>query len=803
MANYNVDIAVALKGAKELLKLRKDINAVTQEVSGFNKALETNANKFPKTINNLTESVNKARTALKNATVGTTSFNNAAEVFLRTQKALNKELAEEARILKQIETRRFGVAQSSSSNRVRRNVAESRRSRISSKFKTLDTPTPSIDLRNRVRENIRQSRISRFGSGFRDFSQNPDPITSSLVPGQSLFGQSVGGASDRARQILREEQALQEALARMDQRDMKLTGQSVNIEGKLQQALAKQTANRKKAEEEVSKIRENAVKKIETREKKLILLRKKALKQEFAERRKLLRQNQFGNVNPGMGGFRAFSQRADEITASAAATANRPGIGSLIRSQFAPGGSFAASRGQRIKGSLSNALIGGGFPLLFGQGAIGAAGGGIGGALGGALGGGFGFGLSIAGTAIAQQIQQTLDFRKSIKDLNKEMEQMGISSNISASQVKGLGKALGITKEEAVKALQEFKRFGNDAVLIAKKFGGDFAKFDAFAQANTVQSALAAIRKVNKDLTLDDELRFINSVRRKGVEATINQMLDEMLEKQKKLDTEGFGQGKGKNPGSNRKRMSVLQREKEITNEIVTENTELSEKLTEIRDKFGEIQIASELSSFSIVQGLEDVNREIRKLNDSQFQIVELSKTLGSSFSESFKGIIQGTMSIQDAFRNMFSRIADHFIDMAAQMAAAQISKGFLGLFSNSFGGLGNNIMGGPNGGFFDPITGKGVAGPNFGLADGGTARRGSTFLVGERGPELFTPGVTGTVTPNEMLGGGSTNIVINVDASGSSVEGDEQQGRELGRVISAAVQSELIQQKRPGGLLA
>ena len=73
------------------------------------------------------------------------------------------------------------------------------------------------------------------------------------------------------------------------------------------------------------------------------------------------------------------------------------------------------------------------------------------------------------------------------------------------------------------------------AVLIAKKFGGDFAKFDAIAQANTVQSALAAIRKINKDLTLDDELRFINSVRRQGVEATINQILDEMLEKEKKL----------------------------------------------------------------------------------------------------------------------------------------------------------------------------------------------------------------------------------------------------------------------------
>ena len=35
---------------------------------------------------------------------------------------------------------------------------------------------------------------------------------------------------------------------------------------------------------------------------------------------------------------------------------------------------------------------------------------------------------------------------------------------------------------------------------------------------------------------------------------------------------------------------------------------------------------------------------------------------------------------------------------------------------------------------------------------------------------------------PNHALGG-STNIVVNVDASGSNVEGDEEQGRELGRI--------------------
>ena len=158
-------------------------------------------------------------------------------------------------------------------------------------------------------------------------------------------------------------------------------------------------------------------------------------------------------------------------------------------------------------------------------------------------------------------------------------------------------------------------------------------------------------------------------------------------------------------------------------------------------------------------------------------------------------------MSVGDAFRSMFMRIADHFLDMAAQMMAAQISKGFLGMFSSLFNPFGA-VMGGA--GYFDPVTGLGTAGPNFGLADGGTARSGRSYIVGERGPEMFTPGVTGTVTPNHELGGmgGSTNIVVNVDASGSSVEGDEQSSRELGRLISVAVQSELVKQKRPGGIL-
>ena len=99
---------------------------------------------------------------------------------------------------------------------------------------------------------------------------------------------------------------------------------------------------------------------------------------------------------------------------------------------------------------------------------------------------------------------------------------------------------------------------------------------------------------------------------------------------------------------------------------------------------------------------------------------------------------------------------------------------------------------------------GLGLFGNLFGgfLSTGGPAKAGRSYIVGEKGPELFTPGVTGTVSPNSSLGG-STNIVVNVDASGSNVEGDESEGRELGRLISVAVQSEIIKQKRPGGILA
>ena len=50
------------------------------------------------------------------------------------------------------------------------------------------------------------------------------------------------------------------------------------------------------------------------------------------------------------------------------------------------------------------------------------------------------------------------------------------------------------------------------------------------------------------------------------------------------------------------------------------------------------------------------------------------------------------------------------------------------------------------------------------GRAKGGDVAGGKSYIVGEKGPEVFTPGRTGTITPNNQMGG-TTNITFRIQA--------------------------------------
>tara|TARA_A100000172_G_scaffold13728_1_gene7243 strand:- start:767 stop:2932 length:2166 start_codon:yes stop_codon:yes gene_type:complete len=183
--------------------------------------------------------------------------------------------------------------------------------------------------------------------------------------------------------------------------------------------------------------------------------------------------------------------------------------------------------------------------------------------------------------------------------------------------------------------------------------------------------------------------------------------------------------------------------------------------------------------------------------------IGDFAKQTQDAVTNAFKGMEDALVKFVLTGKLNFSDLARSIISDLARIAVRSALLNFLSPFS-----------------FFDRVTGgKSAKGNVFDagnkiskFAYGGIVSKPTIFpmqdgagLMGEAGPEAIMPlkrgrdGKLGVISN----GGGSMNIVVNVDASGSSVEGDEQGGRELGRLISSAIQSELINQKRPGGLLA
>jgi len=194
--------------------------------------------------------------------------------------------------------------------------------------------------------------------------------------------------------------------------------------------------------------------------------------------------------------------------------------------------------------------------------------------------------------------------------------------------------------------------------------------------------------------------------------------------------------------------------------------------------KFKEIErLKNEIEIMKQKLGVAKQQEKQDKKNEEQLERIKtlygsIANTIETGLVDAIQGAINGTKSLGDVARSVFAQIQKSLIQFGV---------------SSFLGGLPGEV-------------GKFFSGER---ANGGPVLSGKSYLVGERGPEIFTPNTAGMISSNKSIGGGSTNVVVNVDASGSNVEGDQQQGRELGLVIAASVQSELIRQKRPGGLLA
>ncbi|WP_413061935.1 phage tail tape measure protein [Sphingomonas carotinifaciens] len=121
---------------------------------------------------------------------------------------------------------------------------------------------------------------------------------------------------------------------------------------------------------------------------------------------------------------------------------------------------------------------------------------------------------------------------------------------------------------------------------------------------------------------------------------------------------------------------------------------------------------------------------------------------------------IMGTAKLSDAFANMGKRIVGTLLDIAIQQALIKPLAN--SLFGGSSGGGG---LFGSLGSIFSSFGG--------GRASGGPVSGSEWYLVGEQGPELFAPGVSGTIVPNGGLGAGGRRGDTYVDLRNSFVDKD------------------------------
>jgi len=450
------------------------------------------------------------------------------------------------------------------------------------------------------------------------------------------------------------------------------------------------------------------------------------------------------------------------------------------------------------KAAATSGLISGAFPLLFGQGPLGAIAGFTGGFAGTKIGGQMGgFAGGLVATGILQQLTTAI---KGLSDLGKALDPKTL--NIDAvSKSFGL---LGTDTERYLKLIEQTegkqaaynaaveettKLVGQDGVEALQAFAdssqnltNEMSKF--FTRLGTEIAKLFS-RGANDDLS-KPILGFERSnLLAQAKNVTDNQEIMDLVKKidnqknrnkRRDLENELVLLMKAKNIEDARARAAELARMEyeQITKSLTDQIEFLNNAITLGQGEAEIIREKNKLIEAARKAGVEfdeaEIDRQVRlkrNLKELNNLYSGIADTVQTGLVDAIDGAITGTMTLGEVASSVFGSIRRQLIDFGATSLLRSIP------------GIG---------GFF---------------ANGGVTKPNKSYIVGERGPELFTPGVTGRVTPNHEMGGGSTNVVVNVDASGSSVQGDEQQGRELGRLISVAVQSELIQQKRPGGLLA
>ena len=155
----------------------------------------------------------------------------------------------------------------------------------------------------------------------------------------------------------------------------------------------------------------------------------------------------------------------------------------------------------------------------------------------------------------------------------------------------------------------------------------------------------------------------------------------------------------------------------------------------------------------------------------------EQMSAYAADFARSIDGNIkQALLNMEGGFRGFAKSAIDSLRDVLAEIMSVKLRMAVFGNVDSS-GNLSGGLLSTAINGLFGMFGGSG-AGPttlpgggisNFSgpRADGGPVDMGRSYLVGERGPELFTPGRSGVISPNASEKRALTvHVTNNVNAS-------------------------------------
>lgn len=303
-----------------------------------------------------------------------------------------------------------------------------------------------------------------------------------------------------------------------------------------------------------------------------------------------------------------------------------------------------------------------------------------------------------------------------------------------------------LANQQNAQAVLQLKDAYDDLRAQILQATGDDAGAAAIKNAQAVKRARDLIAQAGGDPGLADQQAKIldNQTRAAQIQKDYNKLLDDTARKEQEIYLDAAAGGKGE-----LETLAAIRDARKEAIAVLQQQAAAAADLAAISGTDEDKKRAADLA-VAVKKAASEIDPIAKQINGS------LTDALSSPLSEFFKG----TKSASDAFKDFTANVLSDIAELAAKDLATSLFGGNSGqggigaAISSLFGGGGGGASSGGSGDWASSLASA------FGgfFAGGGDPPMGKVSIVGEKGPEAFVPHTRGTVLPNSLLKGGTTN---------------------------------------------